>query len=68
MQVNLNDEELRKQMELEAYDKLKEEELEEKRINDKAKRKKADKRFQLIMFSLIGLALLLTTLKYLGLF
>ena len=68
MQVNLNDEELRKQMELEAYDKIKEEELEEKRINDKAKRKKADKRFQLVMFSLIGLALLITLLNYLGLF
>ena len=65
MHVQLNEEEKRQQMELEAYDKIKEEELEEKRINDKAKRKRADKKFQLIMFSAIGLTLIAVTVKWL---
>ena len=65
MHVQLNDDEVRKQMELEAYDKIKEEELEQKRINDKAKRKKADKKFQLIMFSAIALVLIAVTVKWL---
>lgn len=68
MNVKLSEEEQRKQLEIEAYDKLKEEELEEKRANDKDKRKKADKKFQLIMFSIIGVIMLVVLLKYLGLF
>ena len=65
MQVHLNEEELQKEMELEAYDKIKQEELEEKRENDKANRKKADKRFQVIVFSIIGLILLAVLMKWL---
>ncbi len=68
MNVKLSEEEKRKQLEIEAYDKLKEEELEEKRANDKDKRKKADKKFRLIMFSIIGVIMLVVLLKYLGLF
>ncbi|MBR5179796.1 MAG: hypothetical protein IKW90_13480 [Lachnospiraceae bacterium] len=65
MQVHLNEEELQKEMELEAYDKIKQEELEVKRENDKANRKKADKRFQIIVFSIIGLILLAVLMKWL---
>ena len=65
MEVHLNEEELRQQMEVEAYDKMKEEELEEKRINDKAKRKKADKTFQRIVFGTIALVLLIVLIKWL---
>lgn len=65
MQVHLNEEELQKEMELEAYDKIKQEELEEKRENDKANRKKADKRFQVIVFTIIGLILLAVLMKWL---
>ena len=65
MQVHLNEEELQKEMELEAYDKIKQEELEEKKVNDKNKRKKADKRFQIIVFTIIGLILLAVLMKWL---
>ena len=65
MHVQLNEDELRKQMEIEAYDKIKEEELEVKRLNDKEKRKKADKRFQLIAFGTIGAVLLAVFIKWL---
>ena len=65
MQVHLNEEELQKEMELDAYDKIKQEELEEKKVNDKAKRKKADKHFQMIVFTIIGLILLAVVIKWL---
>ena len=68
MQVKLNEDEIRQQMELEAYDKMVEEEQEIKKINDKAKRKKADKKFQIVMFSLIGITLLIVVLQWLGVF
>jgi len=68
MQVKLNEDEIRQQMELEAYDKMVEEEEEIKKINDKAKRKKADKMFQIVMFSLIGITLLIVVLQWLGVF
>ena len=65
MQVHLNDEELQKEMELEAYDKIKQEELEEKRVNDKAKRKQADKRFRIVVFTIIGLIMAAVLIKWL---
>jgi hypothetical protein len=68
MQVKLNEDEIRQQMEIEAYDKMVEEEQEIKKINEKAKRKKADKKFQIVMFSLIGIALLIVVLQYLQVF
>ena len=64
MQVHLNEEERQKEMELEAYDKIKQEELEEKRLNDKAKRKKADKRFQIIVFGIIGLIMVYVIIQW----
>ena len=68
MQVKLNEDDIRQQMEIEAYDKMVEEEQEIKKINEKAKRKKADKKFQIVMFSLIGIALLIVVLQYLQVF
>ena len=68
MQVKLSEEELRQQMELESYDRIKEEELEEKRRNDKEKRKKADKKFQLVVFGLIGLTMLVVLIRWLILY
>ena len=65
MQVHLNEEEVRQQLEVEAYDKMKEEELEEKKINDKAKRKKADKTFQRVVFGTIALILIIVLVKWL---
>ena len=65
MQVHLSEEEVRQQLEVEAYDKLKEEELEEKKINDKAKRKKADKTFQRVAFGTIALVLVIVLVKWL---
>lgn len=68
MQVHLRDEEIRQQMEIEAYDKIKEEEMEQKKLNDKEKRQKADKKFQIIVFSIIGLVMLVVLLKWLNVF
>lgn len=68
MQVKLNEDDIRQKMEIEAYDKMVEEEQEIKKINEKAKRKKADKKFQIVMFSLIGIALLIVVLQYLQVF
>lgn len=68
MQVKLNEDDIRQQMEIEAYDKMVKEEQEIKKINEKAKRKKADKKFQIVMFSLIGIALLIVVLQYLQVF
>ena len=65
MHVQLSEEEKRQQMELEAYEKIKEEELQEKAINDKAKRKKADKTFRLIAFGLIFLVIAAVVVQYL---
>jgi len=64
----LNEEEQRQKMELEAYDKMLEEQLEEKSINDKAKRKKADKVFRIIAVIAIILAFLPVILKYLNVY
>ncbi|MBQ6025623.1 MAG: hypothetical protein IJL20_08475 [Lachnospiraceae bacterium] len=65
MQVMLNEEEQKRQQELEEYKKQREEEIEVKEINAKAKRKKADKYFRLIVFGLIFLALVAVTLQWL---
>ena len=65
MHVQLSEEEKRQQMELDAYEKIKEEELQEKAINDKAKRKKADKTFRLIAFGLIFLVIAAVVVQYL---
>lgn len=65
MQVMLNEEEQKRQQELEEYKKHREEEIEVKEINAKAKRKKADKYFRLIVFGLIFLALVAVTLQWL---
>ena len=65
MQVHLNEKERQKEMELEAYDKIKQEELEEMRLNDKANRKKADKRFQIIVFGIIGLIMVYVIIQWL---
>ena len=65
MQVQFNDEEKRQQMELEAFEKIKEEELKEKAVNDKAKRKKADKTFRLIVFGLMFLVIAAVVINYL---
>ena len=63
MQVMLNEEEQKRQQELEEYKKQREEEIEVKEINAKAKRKKADKYFRFIVFGLIFLALVAVTLQ-----
>ena len=57
MQVMLNEEEQKRQEEIEAYEQEKEAEMAQKAIKDKAKRKKADKYFRLIVFGLIFLTL-----------
>ena len=68
MQVQLSEDELRKQMEIEAYDKIKEEEMDAKKLNDKEKRKKADRKFQIVAFSIIGICLLIVLLQWLHIF
>lgn len=65
MQVMLNEEEQKRQQELEEYKKQREEEIEVKEINAKAKRKKADKYFRFIVFGLIFLSLVAVTLQWL---
>ena len=65
MQVQLNEEELQKKMEVEAYEKIRAEEIEEKKINDKAKRVKADKTFRLIAFGIIFLVIVAVVVQYL---
>ena len=65
MQVMLSEEEQKKQDEIDAYNKQKEEELAERALNAKAKRKKADKAFQIIVFGIIFLVLVAVVLKWL---
>lgn len=65
MQVMLNEEEQKRQQELEEYKKQRQEEIETKEVNAKAKRKKADKYFRFIVFGLIFLALAAVTLQWL---
>lgn len=65
MQVMLSEEEQKKQEEIEAYEKQKEEEMAEKAVNAKAKRKKADKYFRLIVFGLIFLTLAAVAIHWL---
>ncbi|MBO4782307.1 MAG: hypothetical protein J5522_07910 [Lachnospiraceae bacterium] len=65
MQVMLNEEEQKRQEEIEAYEQEKEAEMAQKAINDKAKRKKADKYFRLIVFGLIFLTLAAVAINWL---
>ena len=65
MQVMLSEEEEKKQQELEDYKKQKEDEIKEKEINAKAKRKKADKYFRIIVFGLIFLTLAAVAIQWL---
>ncbi|MCR4624501.1 MAG: hypothetical protein K5795_00865 [Lachnospiraceae bacterium] len=65
MQVMLNEEEQQKQNEIAAYERQKEEEMAEKAVNDRAKRKKADKYFRFVVFGLIFLTLAAVAIKWL---